>query len=236
MATSSKRSPLIAPRSRKTYRLEMEGRTIMLMVSLMALTGVVVFSLGIVTGMGMRAPSRAITVATISIPPTEEKEASPDAGALAFNQGVKALDNSIEGLKSDGGQVSSQTKSLLERAERELKLEELPAARSQTVKAAPAPKVRSAPAEKLRSTATSPARRSQYTVQVFSSRHSKNARELMLKLKKQGFDAYLNQFQGSNRETWYRVRVGKVNRSDAQRLVERLMSQAKLKAPRIVQL
>ena len=77
MATSSKRSPLIAPRGRKTYRLEMEGRTILLMVSLMALTGVVVFSLGIVTGMGMRAPSRAITVTTSSTQPAEKKETSP---------------------------------------------------------------------------------------------------------------------------------------------------------------
>ena len=237
MATSIKQSPLIAPRPRGAYRLEMEGRTILLMVSLMALTGLIVFSLGVVTGMGMRAPARAITVTTVSKPPPEETEAPPAESGLKFNKGVQDSENTVEGLKSDEGQVSNQTKSLLARAERELKLEELPAGRPRTAAAASTPPVAEpAPPEKVANTAPEAAPAQQYTVQVFSSRHRNNARELMLRLKKQGFAAYMNQFQGANRQTWFRVRVGRVNRADAQRLVERLTSQAKLKAPRIVQL
>ncbi len=232
MATSIKRSPLIAPRAGKAYRLEMEGRTILLLVSLLGLTGVVVFSLGVVTGMGMRVPEGAVSVATVSAPPADEKEAVPPAESLAFNQGVQAPEKSIEGLKADEGRITDQTKALLERG-RELKLEELPVKRpvQQAASNAPAePPARPA----VRSPA--PPQGAQFTVQVFSSRHRKNARQLMLRLKRQGFDAYMNQFQGAGRQTWYRVRVGRVNRADAQRLVDQLKAEARLKAPRIIQL
>ena len=236
MATSIKRSPLIPPRPGKAFRLEMEGRTILLMLSMMGFTGVVIFALGIVTGMGMRDPNAAIPVAALSTALSEISEPTPKPESLAFNAGVKSPETTIEGLKLKEAAASGDTRSLLKRAERELKLEELP------VKRAPAPgnppRKPKKPAASAPAAASNPsdAGRQLYTVQVFSSRRQVNARELMVRLKGQGFDAYMNQYQGADRKTWYRVRVGKLNRADAQRTMDRLKSQAKLKAPRIIQL
>jgi len=231
MATSIKRSPLIPPRPGKAYRLEMEGRTILLMLSMMGLTGVVIFALGIVTGMGMRDPNSAIPVAAISTAPPESGEPTPKPESLAFNAGVKSREPTIEGLQLKEAEASGATRSLLKRAERELKLEELPVKRA----SAPSHPPRK-PKEPAAASNSYDAGSRLYTVQVFSSRRQVNARELMGRLKRQGFDAYMNQYQGADRKTWYRVRVGKLNRADAQRTMDRLKSQAKLKAPRIIQL
>lgn len=240
MATSIKRSSLINPRTPKAYRLEMEGRTIMLMVGMMALTGAVIFALGMVTGMGMRDPSGAMPVAALSTPPPEKAEVPPAAESLSFNKGVSAPRTTIEGLQKKESEVSGKTSSLIKRAERELKLEEIPLRRPKAIGNPPA--TTDSRANKTRATASNPAagapaaRGEMYTVQVFSSRHQVRARELMLRLKRQGFDAYMNQYQGPNRANWFRVRVGKLNRADAQRMVDRLKSEAKLKAPRIIQM
>lgn len=238
MATSIRRTPLIASRPARTYRLEMERRTLMLLLSLMGLTGIVVFSLGVVTGMGMRVPEGALPVVTQALTPNEGKAPSPGAGSPAFEAGLKSTTPTIEGLETEQALASRQTRSLVERAERVLKLEEVAPKRRQ----APAARGNNPPPVKKqvqRPTALSnlpSVTRGQYTVQVFSSQHRQNARALMVKLKKLGFDAYMNQFQGSDRRTWFRVRVGKTSRPEAERLVDRLRSEAKMKTPRIVQL
>lgn len=235
MASSIKRSSLITPRSPKAYRLEMEGRTIALMVGMMALTGVVLFALGMVTGMGMRDPSGGLPVAALSTALPARSEPSPPAESLAFNKGVAAPESTIEGLKLKESEASGKTRILLKRAERELKLEEIPVSRPRATSNPPAAK----PAAQASNPPAAPATKAKavlYTVQVFSSRHQGRARDLMLKLKRQGFAAYMNQYQGTNRESWFRVRVGKLNRADAQRMVDSLKSKAKLKAPRIIQL
>ena len=239
MATVNKRPSLITPRSNKAYRLEMEGRTILLMVGMMALTGLVIFALGMVTGMGMRDPSSGLPVAALSTTAPEKSESAPSAESLAFNKGVSEQQPTIEGLKTKESEASGQTTALLKRAERELKLEEIPVSRPKALSNPPASK---AGAEAVKRASNPPVAASVegdgqvYTVQVFSSRQQERARKLMLRLKREGFDAYMNQYQGPNRKNWYRVRVGKLNRADAQRMVDRLKSQAKLKAPRIIQL
>jgi cell division septation protein DedD len=236
MATSIKRSSLITPRVHKAYRLEMEGRTILLMVGMMALTGLVIFALGMVTGMGMRDPSGALPMASLTTPPPDKSEPVPPAESLAFNKGVEARQPTIEGLKQKELLVSSQTASLLKRAERELKLEEIPIIRPKAPSNPPEIKPAVRASNPPRAASQTPAAGELYTVQVFSSRHQGRARKLMLRLKGQGFDAYMNQYQGANRENWFRVRVGKMNRADAQRMVERLKAEASLKAPRIIQM
>lgn len=228
MANPIRRSPLLSSRT-APYRLELERRTLYLLLGMLALTGVVIFSLGVVTGMGMRVPAGALPVATQSPAPAEEEPAPPQSESLAFNEGLKkGTSPTLEGLKINEASVSKQTKTLLERAGRELKLEEVqpkppPAAKARPQPPAAAPNPPAADTER-------------YSVQVFSSQHRENARDLMVKLKKLGFDAYMNQFQGPDRRTWFRVRVGRTSRGGAERLAERLRAEADLKAPRIVQL
>jgi len=75
-----------------------------------------------------------------------------------------------------------------------------------------------------------------FTVQVFSSQSRESASQLVNRLKGMGFSAYLNQFQDASRVTWYRVRVGKTNRSDAERLKSNLEQKANLKTTQVLQL
>jgi cell division septation protein DedD len=217
----------------------MERRTLFLLLGLLALTGVVIFSLGVVTGMGMRVPAGALPVAMKSVPLEEEKSTPPPGESLAFNEGLKGATPTIEGLKIKEAAATEQTRSLLKRAERELKLEEVPPKKAR--KAPPpgpdAPSVQSrAKAPPAQAPHPPAAAEGRYTVQVFSSQHRNNARDLMLKLKKLGFDAFINQYQGPDRRTWFRVRVGRTSRSGAERLLQRLREEAKMKAPRIVQM
>ena len=244
MATMVNRPRLFSPRSGRAFRLEMESRTLFLLVSLLALTGAVIFSLGIVTGMGLRDPTAVVS-------PRPESTALPPAATvpaeetLAFNRGLQAPQNSIEGLKINQQEASKTTRELLARVERELKLEEVsatpklrpppPESNAEERAAVPAAiKPVSQPAAGMERAAVTAAE--QYTVQVFSSRNRANARNLMLRLRKEGFAAYLNQFQGSNQKTWYRVRVGRADRAEAERLAERLKAEANMKAPRVIRL
>jgi len=75
-----------------------------------------------------------------------------------------------------------------------------------------------------------------YTVQVFSSQSRENATQLVNRLKGMGFSAYLNQFQDAAKVTWYRVRVGKTNRSEAEQLKSSLEQKANLKTMQVLQL
>ena len=241
MATMVNRPRLFSPRSGRAYRLEMEGRTLFLLVSLLVLTGAVIFSLGIVTGMGLRDPTAVVSPRPESTAPPPSATA-PAEETLAFNRGLQAPENSIEGLKINQQEASKTTRELLARVERELKLEEVSAAPKLRLPARPEPnpavpaalKPASQPAAGMEPAAVTAAE--QYTVQVFSSRNRANARNLMLRLRKEGFAAYLNQFQGSNQQTWYRVRVGKAERAEAERLAERLKAEANMKAPRVIRL
>ena len=167
-----------------------------------ALTGAVIFSLGIVTGMGLRDPTAVVSLPLESTAPPPA--ATPPAEeTLAFNQGLQAPNNSIEGLRINQQEASKTTQELLARVERELKLEEVAETPKLRPPARPEPNAReravgqttmkplSQPAAGLERAAVTA--EGQYTVQVFSSRNRANARNLMLRLRKEGFAAYLNQ-------------------------------------------
>ena len=101
----------------------------------------------------------------------------------------------------------------------------------------PAPRNPAPAATKGQPAATAAARDSElYTVQVFSSKSRESAVGLVDRLKGMGFAAYLNQFQDSGRNTWYRVRVGKTNKTEAERLKSSLQERANLKSPQVLPL
>lgn len=241
MTATIKRSPYLAPRSEKAYRLELEGRTIFLLLALFIFSGVVIFALGVTTGMGMREPGGELPLAALPADITAAgQEAQPAEEALTFNEGVRAPVSTIEGLRLTEQKASDQTQSLLERAEKELKLEEIPTSqplpgRADATGGGDAKRGRSNQPAVKGPSSPSPAEGQVFTVQVFSSRRRTSAGDLLAKLKKLGFAAYMNQFQGPSRETWYRIRVGKTTRKGAERLVTRLQEEAGLKAPRIIQ-
>lgn len=245
MATSASRSRLFPARARKSYRLEMEGRTLYLLLSLMALTGVVIFYLGLVTGKALRDPNAPVALSAQLGAPAPDADASPAAEKLAFGNALKG-DGKVEGLRLENQQASQVTEALVSEAQRQLKLEETtpeapkvteapvaaqPPARSQL----PAPSAPTPP--RVAQPVAPPADDgSLYTVQVFSSQREENARQLMNRLRGQGFAAYMNRFEAADRQVWYRVRVGKTNRTDAETLQSRLKSEAKLKNPQVQKL
>lgn len=225
MATSVNRSRLVGSRPPgNAYRLEMEGRTLALLVGLLGLTGLVVFALGIVTGLGMRDPVTRVPVITQTLPTTQGAQ-PPTAEKLTFPKGLKTPTGEIEGLKKDQKQATSQTKAILEKASTQLELKEVKPGSQKSATILP---------KKQAIASKPPAQKERYTVQVFSSRKRERAQDLISMLKKKGFPAFINQYQGSNNQPWYRVRVGNTTRAQAEDLAQRLRTEAKLKAPRII--
>ncbi len=232
MASLANRSRLLPTRPGRIYRLEMEGRTLWFTVGLMTLTGVVIFGLGVVTGKGMRMPARLIPVVARSLEPAPSANRAGGADFTALNDGLTSPLAGVEALTIT--QTNRQTEDLLSRARRELTVVEVPpaqpAVQAPAAVATPAPKLPVTPA------AARAVGARKYTVQVFSSRNQRNARGLMLQLKKKGFAAYLNQFQAPGKQTWYRVRVGRTSRDEAKSLAKRLKAESNLHNSQIIAL
>ncbi|MEE8435658.1 MAG: SPOR domain-containing protein [bacterium] len=262
MATSANRPKTFPARSKKSYRLEMESRTLYLLLSLMALTGVVVFYLGVETGRALRDPNAPVPLSAEIRTPGLRGVQDTGTTPRAFNQALQSEKNLIEELRKDQNQAALKTQNLLKRTDR-FKMEEVlpaksgqPGARPQAIPSKPpktpkpakqalarnpAPK-RPATEKAIKAAASKPARAkvaddgSLYTVQVFSSRFQKNAQDLASRLKNKGFPAYVSRFQSSRNEVRYRVRVGKTTKSRALDLSERLKREALMRKPQLTKL
>ncbi len=252
MATSANRSRLFPARSKKSYRLEMEGRTLYLLLTLMALTGVVVFYLGVVTGKAIRDPNLTVSLSAEMRAPDARQGAAALRDSLALNNALKSKDSLLEGLKVEDAGVTERTQSLLDKGLKQLELREVTTGEKPTAPKSPnaplspgsTPAAAKLPGQPPANTlagntglgtprAAAPARGGTYTVQVFSSKVEKNARELVKRLKYRGFSAYLNRFQSADNQVWYRVRVGRTDRAGADTLSGRLKSEANMKDPQV---
>ena len=256
MATSANRPKTFPARSKKSYRLEMESRTLYLLLSLMALTGVVVFYLGVETGRALRDPNAPVPLSAEIRTPGTLAAQDPGATPKAFNQALQSEKNLIEGLREDQNKAALKTQNLLKRTDR-FKMEEVLPAKSNLLGAKPqgkapdmekpalasnlAPK-KPAAKNALKAVANNPARArvaddgSLYTIQVFSSRFQKNAQDLANRLKNKGFPAYVSRFQSSRNEVRYRVRVGKTSKARALELSDRLKRDALMREPQLTKL
>lgn len=248
MAKNLRQARISSPKTRRLYRLELDSRTMLLMVGLLALTGVVVFYLGMLSGMGMRSADEFPLVASISPTPP----AQPGDETLSFNRNLRSDSQAPERLNVTDGRLSKRTRELLSQAQRELVLEEvspprLPkttaplqpqVARPSLPRIAPPAAPQTAAPQRQPSVSARNASTSSgvYTVQVFSSRSQDKAQSLVTKLRRQGFSAYLNQFKAVDRSTWFRVRVGRTNRQSAESLKQRLIKEAKLRDPNVLRL
>ncbi len=268
MAILAKGARVMPPRMHRAYRLEMSGRTLLTLLSLLTLTGLVVFYLGVVTGKGLRDPNPP---SAANLPPGAAAGTQPAAGAapgsLTFNQALTSSNPQIEGLKTEQSALAQKTQSLINQSRQEVELVEVPTktplaapapgpAKATSAKAAPPATVASAkpegampaiPSAAPKRTATAPPAASkptgrpaaageEYTVQVFSSTQQHSAQDLMATLKKKGYPAYLNQYQDAEKKTWYRVRVGKGSKSEADTLAARLKQDGDIKSPRVMKL
>jgi len=124
MAPSANRPKTFPARSKKSYRLEMESRTLYLLLSLMALTGVVVFYLGVETGRALRDPNAPVPLSAEFRTPGPGAAQDTGSTPRAFNQALQSEKTLIEGLKKDQTQASLKTQNLLKRTNR-FRMEEL---------------------------------------------------------------------------------------------------------------
>lgn len=242
---ANNRPRAMTQRAQRTYRVEMGGRTVLVSLGLAVLTGLVIFYMGVLAGKSTRSAEAPEPVAQL---PGESAPATP--GNLAFSESLLQDKPVVEDLAQSQSQTARDTQDLLARAQRELTVEEVPAtpapiARTPAAAQTPAPTSQAgktmspAPAAKpsqaaKREPAGNAAATELFTVQVFSSKSRDSAAELVSKLKGLGFAAYLNQFQDSGRNTWYRVRVGRTNKAEAERIQSSLEQRANLKSTQVL--
>jgi cell division septation protein DedD len=248
----------------------MAGRSVALMLTLLALTGLVVFYLGVLTGRGLRDPNDTGASATATpgaVTAGQVATASlPSVQPTALNQALQAPTSQIEGLAKQERAASEQTQQLISRSKQQLALEDVPDKGTSSAKVAappaapaaptpaakpivqttakPAPwhpgkpartsKTRQVPAASSSAPAATDADEGSFTVQVFSSPQQQHAQEILTDLKKKGFPAYMNQFQAADKRTWYRVRVGKGTRAEADALSAQIQNATSNIEPRVL--
>ncbi|MDH4120696.1 MAG: SPOR domain-containing protein [Deltaproteobacteria bacterium] len=220
----------------RVYSLEMTGWTLVLFVGLSLATGAALFYTGLVTGMGLRTPG--------TVPPVTVRDAqSPPSGTSA--------EDFFKSLDAKKPAVEPVSPSPLHEVSRELPVEVVPPAGDTPPAANPPaptqPTVQSpaqssahtpAAAEKppAKPTARPASPTEPYTVQVFTSSHQKNAQDIVSRLVKSGFPAYVSQGQ-DGKAVIYRVRVGRnLSRAEAEKLKDRLIKEGKMKDPTLVKL
>ena len=266
MATIARNSRAMPAGMQRAYRLEMAGRTVGLLLGLLVLAGVVIFYLGVIAGKAARNPNEPVPGAATQAPEpgASPAAATPQAPAAsnALNQALTAPLAPVEGLEKEGAQTAQQTQALVSRAKQELTLQEVPVATSRpggaaqqansTPPAPTAPKpgtktaaiptapahavARTAPPQAARKTAAPAHTAESYTVQVLSTHEQRSAQELVNQLKRNGFPAYLNQYESADHKIWYRVRVGRTSLSEARVLADKIKKTNYLESAAVLKL
>ena len=77
-----------------------------------------------------------------------------------------------------------------------------------------------------------PVRKGNFTVQIGSFRSEPRAHEAIIKYKKMGYDAYIEETKvGRSDRIWFRVRIGRYQRSsEAKRIADELIAKGNVKA------
>jgi cell division protein FtsN len=140
MTILAKGARMMPPRMHRAYRLEMSGRTLLTLLSLLTLTGLVVFYLGVVTGKGLRDPNPPAAAALAPGAPGAGQPAAGAPGSLTFNQALTAPNSQIEGLRTEQNKLAERTQNLVAQTRQELELEEVPTKTPLAAAAPAAPK------------------------------------------------------------------------------------------------
>ncbi|MDH5751962.1 MAG: SPOR domain-containing protein [Deltaproteobacteria bacterium] len=246
MATPASRSSVFSSRAKKAYRLELEASTLYLLMGLAIVTGIVLYYLGVVSGLAMREPASPVSVAS-RVEPTDAAPA-PQAEELAFNKELEKENPAQPGKTAIDEEVASRTQQLISESRKELELEETQGNRLESPvapvrPAAPSPPASSSPSVPLTESPAAPSQAQAetsspdsglFSVQVFSSQSHERAQELITELKEKGFSAFLSRYETPERMVWYRVRIGKTSESEAHALAAKLQKEHNLKSTRVV--
>ena len=221
-------------KGKKVFRIQLTVSVVVLLLTLSAFSLVAAFYLGMTTGISMqRPPEGSVADTDISADNPLSEEELKFFGLSERKKDQDSFDmEELRDLKKKTTELTKATKTQDSASPKvpktkipTVKAPDSPVSEQKTVvkKSVPVPKT-SAPKipEKTKITVVKSKKDATYTIQVFASRKHANAKNLLEKLKQNGFkDAFIFKHTAGNK-TLYRVRVGKIKRSETNNLVNKL--------------
>lgn len=216
-------------KGKKVFRIQLTVSVVVLLLTLSAFSLVAAFYLGMTTGISMqRPPEGSVADTDISADKPLSEEELKFFGLSERKKDQDSFDmEELRDLKKKTTELTKATKTPDSASPKVPKTEtptvkapDSPASEQKTVvkKSVPVPKKPDnvkIPVVKSKKDAT-------YTIQVLASRKHANAKNLLEKLKQNGFkDAFIFKHTAGNK-TLYRVRVGKIKRSETNNLANKL--------------
>ena len=222
-------------KGKKVFRIQLTISVVVLLLTLSAFSLVAAFYLGMTTGISMqRPPEGSVADTDISADKPLSEEELKFFGLSERKKDQDSFDiEELRDLKKKTTELTKATKTS-DSASPKVPKTETPTVKapdspvselktvvkkSVSVPKTDAPKI---PPEKTKITVVKSKKDATYTIQVFASRKRVNAKNLLEKLKQNGFkDAFIFKHTAGNK-TLYRVRVGKIKRSETNNLVNKL--------------
>ena len=218
----------------KVFRIQLTVSVVVLLLTLSAFSLVAAFYLGMTTGISMqRPPEGSVADTDISADKPLSEEELKFFGLSERKKDQDSFDmEELRDLKKKTTELTKATKTPDSASPKVPKTEtptvkapDSPASEQKTVvkKSVPVPKtVVPKKPDNVKIPVVKSKKDATYTVQVLASRKHANAKKLVEKLKQNGFkDAFIFKHTAGSK-TLYRVRVGKINRSETNNLAYKL--------------
>lgn len=221
-------------KGKKVFRIQLTLSVVVLLLTLSAFSLVAAFYLGMTTGISMqRPPEGPVADTDISADKPLSEEELKFFGLSERKKDQDSFDmEELRDLKKKTTELTKATKTPDSASPKVPKTEtptvkapDSPASEQKTVvkKSVPVPKtVVPKKPDNVKIPVVKSKKDATYTIQVFASRKHANAKNLLEKLKQNGFkDAFIFKHTAGNK-TLYRVRVGKIKRSETNNLANKL--------------
>jgi cell division septation protein DedD len=219
---------------KKVFRIQLTLSVVVLLLTLSAFSLVAAFYLGMTTGISMqRPPEGSVADTDISADKPLSEEELKFFGLSERKKDQDSFDmEELRDLKKKTTELTKATKTPDSASPKVPKTEtptvkapDSPASEQKTVvkKSVPVPKtVVPKKPDNVKIPVVKSKKDATYTIQVLASRKHANAKILLEKLKQNGFkDAFIFKHTAGNK-TLYRVRVGKIKRSETNNLANKL--------------
>ena len=221
-------------KGKKVFRIQLTVSVVALLLTLSTFSLVAAFYLGMTTGISMqRPPEGPVADTDISADKPLSEEELKFFGLSERKKDQDSFDmEELRDLKKKTTELTKATKTPDSDSPKVPKTEtptvkapDSPASEQKTVvkKSVPVPKtVVPKKPDNVKIPVVKSKKDATYTIQVLASRKHANAKNLLEKLKKNGFkDAFIFKHSAGNK-TLYRVRVGKIKRSETNNLTNKL--------------
>ncbi|MEC7757829.1 MAG: SPOR domain-containing protein [SAR324 cluster bacterium] len=221
-------------KGKKVFRIQLTVSVVALLLTLSTFSLVAAFYLGMTTGISMqRPPEGSVADTDISADKPLSEEELKFFGLSERKKDQDSFDmEELRDLKKKTTELTKATKTPDSASPKVPKTEtptvkapDSPASEQKTVvkKSVPVPKtVVPKKPDNVKIPVVKSKKDATYTIQVFASRKHANAKNLLEKLKQNGFkDAFIFKHTAGSK-TLYRVRVGKINRSETNNLANKL--------------